>query len=640
MSRIAGIITPEASNLPTVGLASLFRSLGPPHWVRASHAAELASLGWTGWRLPRLHADNGVIAAFDGFIFNAEDGNLDRAFANPAAALCALFRRHGFAGALRHINGDFAAALFDEASCELWLARDRVGHRPLYYVQTADIFAFASMPHALLALPGVSPAVNRRFAAVFAGSHYRYIDNRPHESPFEHVAQLPAATILHLRHGTVGTERYWDLGDSPDHRGDERELAERYRDLLIDSVRRRLPAIPRRAFSLSGGMDSSSILSCAVAETGEEQEAFSTVYSDKTFDESDDVKAFLHNRVSTWHPVAIENFDLLATVRRMVEAHGEPVATATWLSHFLMCEQVRRDGFQGLFGGLGGDELNAGEYEYFFFHFADLRQHGGESEIEHEVDCWARHHDHPIYRKNRVVAGEMIARSTDVSRPGWVWPDRKRLTKYFPAVSPDFFDLSQFEPEQDHPFASWLKNRSYQDIFRETAPCCLRAEDRDCTAFELDHADPFFDYRLMEFMFRVPGAMKIRDGVTKRLLREAMTGILPEETRTRVKKTGWNAPAHLWFSRDARAQVNDMIGSRAFRERGIYDIAEVRRLMDEHARIVESGAPAENHMMFLWQMVNLETWLDWCDTLGRAATAALDQAPTTADPISVGDMAR
>ena len=105
----------------------------------------------------------------------------------------------------------------------------------------------------------------------------------------------------------------------------------------------------------------------------------------------------------------------------------------------------------------------------------------------------------------------------------------------------------------DRPFSSYLKNRTYQDLFRETAPCCLRAEDRQGEAYEIRQVDPFFDHRLAEFMFRVPGNMKIRDGITKRLLREAMKGILPEETRTRVKKTGWNAPAHVWFGQGSVA---------------------------------------------------------------------------------------
>lgn len=256
---------------------------------------------------------------------------------------------------------------------------------------------------------------------------------------------------------------------------------------------------------------------------------------------------------------------------------------------------------------LGGDELNAGEYEYFVFNFADLRRGGLHADLAHEIDCWAQHHDHPIYRKSRDAAESHLARLAGRA-PGEVLVDRERLTHYYPAVGEPFYSLRDFKPVLDHPFQSWLKNRTYQDIFRETAPCCLRAEDRNCETAGMAHADPFFDHRLIEFMFRVPGSMKIRDGITKRLLREAMRGILPEETRARIKKTGWNAPAHLWFSGKTLDQLEDLVHSRAFRERGIYNVDEVTRIMAEHRAIVASGATRENHMMFLWQLLNVEMW--------------------------------
>src|SRR5260221_12242311 len=110
------------------------------------------------------------------------------------------------------------------------------------------------------------------------------------------------------------------------------------------------------------------------------------------------------------------------------------------------------------------------------------------------------------------------------------------MARYHGAVDRDYFDFSYDDHVMDHPFTSYLKNRAYQDIFRETTPCCLRAEDRQTAVHGLQPIDPFFDYRLSEFMFRVPGNMKIHDGITKRLLREAMQGVLPEETRIRIKK--------------------------------------------------------------------------------------------------------
>jgi asparagine synthase (glutamine-hydrolysing) len=94
--------------------------------------------------------------------------------------------------------------------------------------------------------------------------------------------------------------------------------------------------------------------------------------------------------------------------------------------------------------------------------------------------------------------------------------------------------------------------------------------------------------------------------------------LLPNETRTRVKKTGWNAPAHRWFSGRGLADLRDLVGSRAFRERGIYRVGRVAEIMDEHERAIDSPTPVENHMMFLWQLLNLELWLQWLDSCARA----------------------
>jgi asparagine synthase (glutamine-hydrolysing) len=614
MSRIAGAYAPDAAAAARAGeiLADVLAQA--PGWSRRTERAGRASFEWVGARPPVSAASGGVISVVDGLFYNRDE--LDAAWGaasalgNDAARIAGGFAAEGFERALARINGDFTIALYDEREDTLWLARDRFGVKPLYYATVRGGLAFCSRPGPLLALPGISRTINRRFAAVFAGAHYRYIDNRPDESPYEAVRQLPARSWLRFRGGAIEVGRYWDLAEQPELELPEAELAARYRALLMDAVRRRVAVVERPAFTLSGGLDSSSVLSCAVDVLGAPQHAYSTVYIDRTYDESQEIRSMLATKVAEWHPMSVGTPDVFGLVARMVRDHDEPVATATWLSHYLLCERVAQDGFQALFGGLGGDELNAGEYEYFLFHFGDLKAAGAESELAHEIDCWAEHHDHPIYRKNRAVAMASLARLTDPAAPGRCVPDIGRTTRYYAAVDPGFYDLAAFRPMLDHPFTSCLKNRTYQDLFRETAPCCLRAEDRQTIPRGLEHIDPFFDHRLAEMMFRVPGRMKIRDGITKRLLREAMRGILPEETRTRIKKTGWNAPAHTWFSAGPAAeQLGDLISSRAFRERGVYRVAEVERLLAEHRAIVASDAATENHMMFFWQLVNLETWL-------------------------------
>jgi len=591
----------------------LIEALSRPSWRRAQVAAGPVALAATSWRAPLTARRGEIIAAVDGRFFNPDELP---AGADDAERLVALYDSLGFAGALTRINGDFAAALWDGRHGTLWLGRDRFGLKPLYIVERPDLFAFASQPRVLLGLPGVSPTPYVPFVARFAASHYRTFDNEPERSPYAAVSQLPAGSLVEVTNGVATRRPWWTLGELPDLDGSPDEWAERYSALLCDAVARRVAAAREPAFTLSGGLDSSSVLSCAVAATGQRQHAYSSVYVDRTFDESDEIRPMLADKVAAWHPVELGNeVDVLDTVRRMVEVHDEPVATATWLSHFVLTRQVTADRFGALFGGLGGDELNAGEYEYFIFHFADLADAGRTGELEHEITRWAAHHDHPIFRKDRATAFAAIERLCDPSRPGGIQPDRRRLGRYVSTLRRDFADLSDWLPTMDHPFSSHLKNRTFQDIFRETAPCCLRAEDRQCTAAGLERYDPFFDHRVVELMFRVPGTAKIRNGTTKILLRAAMRGLLPEETRTRVKKTGWNAPAHVWFTGPGLAMVRDLVSSQPFRERGIYDLSAVERVIDEHAAIVASGEPRENHAMFLWQLVNLEVWLQAVERL-------------------------
>lgn len=614
MSRISGLVSPSDVAAVPARVESMLQVL-PGTMVNCTNGGN-GALGWKGHRTGTGGAatHEGLHVAIDGRILNARElrtgmGELPD---GDLALLAALYRRHGFEGMLERLVGDFAVAIYEPKDGVVSLGRDRFGVKPLYYSElSGGGFAFSSQPRALLAL-GIQPDINRGFAARFVGLHYRTFDNAPEESPYAHIRQLPAAHWVRLAPGGARQCRpYWMLTPQPEWTDGEEVLAERYRELLMKSVSRRVNAVERPAFTLSGGLDSSSVLCCSSVIQNRKQVAFSSVYVDPTYDEREEIKDVVVERVSEWVPVELDDeIDIFGIVSDMVRVHDEPVATATWLSHHLLSRIVAERGHTALFGGLGGDELNAGEYEYFPMYFADLRVRGQEELLAREVDAWARHHDHPIHRKNRQVAEQMMAGMVDLQKPGRCLPNRERMLRYADAVRADYFDLGKFAPVMDAPFPSYLKNRTYQDMLRETLPCCLRAEDRQCTAVGLEHFDPFLDHELVEFMFRVPGQLQIRDGVTKQLLRRAMRGVLPEPTRTRVKKTGWNAPAHRWFGGSALSVLKDMVASDRFRNQGVFDPVRVLALIDDHVRILESGTNQENHMMFLWQVLNVSLWLD------------------------------
>lgn len=623
MSRIAGILMHRPDPAAEFLVRSMLERLDPTGRADLRTAGPgPAVLGACGRGLAVTPL--GVLA-LDGLVYNQGLGPDD----DDAALLAERIGRHGFEATVAGLIGDFALAWYDRAAGCLHLARDQVGAKPLYYAHTPTFTAFASTPGPLLGLPGVGTQPNRRFVALFAASHYRTIDNDPQATPFADVRQLPIAHLARVKGEVLVPAPYWSLGEQPEIDPGGRPEAT-YRELLLDAVGIRLKRVRRPAFTLSGGMDSSSVLACARFVAKSPQAAFSCVYSDKTFDETEEIQAMLAENASAWTPLTIEPQDVQATIREMVSLHEEPVATATWLAHYRLCREVSGRGHDALFGGLGGDELNAGEFEYFPFFFADLLAEGRQDLFEREVACWARHHDHPIHKKDRDQALALLRGLTDPAVPGLCRPNLERINRYSRALDPDFFDLGTFWPVMDRIFSSCLKNRTCHDLFRETAPCCLRAQDRHASRFGLASLTPFLDPRLIEFMFRVPGRLKIRDGVAKHLLRQAMQGILPEQTRTRVRKMGWNAPAHLWFSGQGAQDLRDRIRSSAFGQLGIYDQAEVLRLLDEHQEIVARGLHKENHMMFFWQLSNLLAWFEIMPRLCRKY--ATDVPPGLAAP--------
>tara|TARA_Y100001934_G_scaffold99055_2_gene122060 strand:- start:40765 stop:42660 length:1896 start_codon:yes stop_codon:yes gene_type:complete len=622
MSRIAGRTTQRGKNHSIQAVNQMLSQL--PGSTKQFTATDTIGLGIkkTDSALTHdLYSDENVLCVVDGWIFNSRllSASISGVSpSEPAKLIAKMFLRFGFENTLVKLNGDFSIALYDVRACSLLLARDRFGVKPLYYSNTADGLAFASQPWALISDPDVSSEINPHFAAAFASLHYRTFDNRPEESPYRYISQLPAASYLLHSKKSLSVKTYWQLEPAPDFEDDRANLAKQYRELLLDSVELRISTGAKNAFTLSGGLDSSSVTSCARNITGQQQTAYSAIYEDKTFDESDEIRPMLKENVSQWNAVLIGNeIDLSKEVEYLVQQHNEPVATATWLAHNRICKKAASDDFGLILGGLGGDELNAGEYEYFIFHFADLMEQTPAASLGNELAAWAHHHNHPLYPKTPEIGLAEIARLTD-SHTGTCLPDWKRAKRYIHTLKPEYYSGELLDIRMEHPFDSHLKNRTYQDIFFETLPCCLRAEDRNASAVGMSQTNPFLDHRLVEFMFRVDGTHKIEKGISKILLREAMKDILPEETRTRITKVGWNAPAQKWFSRRELELLRDTVVSSEFESFGIYNRAAVLEIIDDHAAILSSREPRENHMMFLWQLVNLTTWLSINKSIKRS----------------------
>jgi asparagine synthase (glutamine-hydrolysing) len=492
----------------------------------------------------------------------------------------------------RRFNGMWALALYDRREGTLILSRDRFGKKPLYMTDVPGAILFASEIKALFAHPEVRARPNWRKVAAYAGGHYRYVDNDA-ESFFAGIEHVPPASFLTMdARGRRTVTTYWRLPLSSVRTDDEGALIEEYRGLLEDAVRLRLRSDVPVGLMLSGGLDSTAIAAFA-ARGGSRVRAFSGVTGDGYFDESDYIREAADYVGIESAVIRPEPSSLLETLSEMLAHHDEPVCTVTWYSLFLLTRRIARENIKVVLTGHGGDELLAGYWDHFHYHFFDLQRRG--IAVTEEIAAWTSLHGRDpaeLSRERRRIESAARDRSTEA--------DRFLVNR--DALAPAVRAVTRSRPP-DVAHEDELTRRLALELLYETVPASLRAEDRNMMAHSMENRVPFLDYRLAEFCFSLPRAMKIRGGLGKWIHRKAMAGLLPERVLWRRDKTGHNAPLDLWLRTTLREAVGGMIEDDNPVNEEYYDRTAVRALFNRH----QNG---ENHAMFFWQYLNLRRWRD------------------------------
>ena len=165
---------------------------------------------------------------------------------------------------------------------------------------------------------------------------------------------------------------------------------------------------------------------------------YAVSYGYSEYDEAGGIAPLAARYGARWENIVLADPPLVETIDRLVRIHDGPLCTVTWLSHFHLMKKAFEDCKDIIFSGLGGDECLAGEYEHFFYFFADLKLKGDEGRLAAEIDNWVRLHDHPVFRKSRAVVEDVFSRLVDFTRPGRIHYDRKRYGAYLSFFEPDF----------------------------------------------------------------------------------------------------------------------------------------------------------------------------------------------------------
>jgi asparagine synthase (glutamine-hydrolysing) len=577
-------------------------------------------------RQPMTNARADAWIIFNGEIYNyielrAELIARGHAFATATdtEVILAAYREWGHA-ALHKLNGMFAFAIWDARAGELFCARDRLGVKPFYYWADDDTFVFGSEIKALFAHPAVPRVPNGGVIHDYLA--FKQCDHT-NETFFAGVLPLPAGHYLVAKPGRGFTlQRWWDVAVN-DEVDDEAETRDRriaeFHELLQDAIRIRLRSDVPVGTCLSGGLDSSSIAIIANklifnehaidhSLIGDHQKTFSACFDDARFDERAFIRLVLGVTGADSYLIFPSVDGLWRDLDRLLWFMDEPFQSTSQYSQHCVMRRVGEAGVKVTLDGQGADELLAGYPAYNATLLSTLIARGKLASTTHEARAILA-----MGGRGRSVA-QLLLRVGFGLLPFGASVRRilAPLTRVAPesrlgaVIRPEFAArFSARRAEQLEQQAANLRDfprRLYHDVFHNSLPALLRYEDRNSMAFSIEARTPFLDYRLVEHAFSLPMSHKIRDGWTKRVLRDAMPA-LPDEIRWRKDKKGFVTPEALWL-RHGRERVRDTLGGRLAASEFL-DAEAVTRGLDRALDTTDEGAFYTD--VFRWFL--LETWM-------------------------------
>jgi asparagine synthase (glutamine-hydrolysing) len=514
---------------------------------------------------------------------------------------------------LDRFNGMWAFAIWDGRRNRLFCARDRLGIKPFYYFCDGLKFLFASEIKAILEDRSIPRRPNHQIVMDYL--IHGFMDHTE-ETFFQGVRQLPPAHYVMLeREGCGGwslkVTRWWDLdiqGRGENTSVGDEEYADRFYELLEDSIRLRLRRDVPIGSCLSGGLDSSSIVCLAnklifddglieKSLVGERQKTFSSCFEETAYDEREFIEEVVAHTGVDANYTFPRGEDLFDELQRIVWHQDEPFGSTSVFAQWHVMKVAAERRVRVLLDGQGGDELLGGYHLYFFPYFADLIKSLRLKRLLEELDGYAKYHGYSAYSGLKYGISLLM-------------PSRiKGLIKFLlgkgvpPWVAREF---ARFNRDLKHPpdrFRSLMDRYGYHVLTKGTLPSLLRYEDRNSMANSIEARVPFLDYRLVEFLFSLPPSQKLRQGTTKVILRNSMKGILPEKVRARTDKMGFVTPEGLWFRTVAKGRAWEILTSKSFEERGYFNVKEIRKAFEEHIT-------GRRDLGFTpWRWINLELWM-------------------------------
>ena len=504
-----------------------------------------------------------------------------------------------------YLRGMFAFAIWDKNKRELFIARDRFGVKPLYYVHDSEgnLF-FASEIKALLSGGAIKPEINFNALPDQFANH----GTSGEETLFSGVKRLMPGHTLTWKDGKIDIREFWDLSFEPKH--EERtdaEYIEEWGDLFRESVKLRLMADVPLGMFLSGGIDSSAIAAVMSTMVTEPIKTFSVGFREREANELEYARLVAKRLGTDHHEITITPEQFFEALPRLVWHEDEPIGFIASVPLYFV-SKLAQEHVKVVLTGEGADETLAGygryakalkliaygeKYESMTPGFLRDAVRGGVATLPQAL--------------TRKLGRTFLSRESDIESLFF-----DNFSVFSTPMQASLFSSKTLENITDtNPYTrqnAWIDKCDSDDIldkllYADTKTYLhelLMKQDQMSMAASIESRVPFLDHKLVEFAARMPREMKLRGGTTKWILREAMKGILPAEILDRPKM-GFPVPIGGWFRGRFKHIVDEFVlGSRTM-DRGLFEADFVRKLVANHIA-------GENHDERIWSLVNFEIW--------------------------------
>lgn len=577
----------------------------------------LSIIDLAGGHQPICNEDETIWIVFNGEIYNfpklAEDllrrGHCFKT-RSDTEVIVHLYEEYGLE-CLQHLNGMFAFAIWDEPRKRLFIARDRLGKKPLCYAQTSTSLVFASEIAALLQDPQVPRELNLDALDLYLCLLYV---PAPH-TMFKGVHKLPAGHYLLVENGKLRVERYWDVHFEPKSSISEEEAAEQVRILLAEAVRCRLISdVPVGAF-LSGGIDSSAVVALMSRAGHGPVRTFSIGFEGFEDETRNDLPYArqIARQYGTLHEEMIVRPNVADLLPTLVRHYGEPFGDGSAVPTYYV-SQLARSAVKVVLSGDGGDEVFGG-YNWYLDTRANnpwrpipsiIRQGTGNllnalGEMQWRRAAGAVKGAVSTLQQVGNSAADPLRRYASIHRR---FSQTLLSHLYLPDVQHDLNGGAKLDPALGGRAIrnyAYLDQIAYLDHKLYLPDDILVKVDIASMANSLETRAPFLDYRLVEFVASLPTEMKVAHGATKRLLRLALKDIVPDAVLNRPKM-GFGPPMDKWMSEDLFPMARDILLGPRLTQRGLFDRALIAAMLAQH----RSGQMS--HGYHLWLLLVFELW--------------------------------